>query len=334
MGDWGFSLIGDLVSIFCEAFNLDVLLTVDIGKTKEEYFTAIGRRELACIDECLKVPPSFLTLRGPNVYEPSRQKKSKAVRWYLSLLSSLLQLDLALTQPCLWHPDLHVENIFVSPSKPTEITNIIDWQSTEVAPRFLQVRQPYFLDYEGPQHMSIEKPELPEGFEQLSGTGKIAARALRAKQALSAAYRRWHYLKNAEIWRCLEFQETSHHDLILVAKNLFVDGEAQYMAHVIEIAQKEPDLLGPAGQKILSSLQPEDLQEIEEDNENAQKGMSLMQEMLDAMGDIAPRRGFVLPQNYEQVKCALAQLKEQIVGEYAQTEEERAGWEGAWPFDD
>ena len=39
--------------------------------------------------------------------------------------------------PGLFHPDLHMRNIFVSSSDPTKITGVIDWQSTSVDPILL-----------------------------------------------------------------------------------------------------------------------------------------------------------------------------------------------------
>src|SRR5947207_12517288 len=37
--------------------------------------------------------------------------------------------------PTLWHPDLHLDNIFVDPES-KQITRIIDWQSAAVMPFF------------------------------------------------------------------------------------------------------------------------------------------------------------------------------------------------------
>jgi hypothetical protein len=45
----------------------------------------------------------------------------------------------------LWHTNLHLGNIFVSPDDPTTIKAIIDWQSSQVTPLFIQARFPDFL---------------------------------------------------------------------------------------------------------------------------------------------------------------------------------------------
>jgi hypothetical protein len=38
--------------------------------------------------------------------------------------------------PTLYHADLHKRNIFISDEDPTIVTNLIDWQSTSIAPAF------------------------------------------------------------------------------------------------------------------------------------------------------------------------------------------------------
>jgi hypothetical protein len=43
--------------------------------------------------------------------------------------------------PTLYHPDLHARNIFVSEEDPTQITAIIDWQSTSIEPVFSYAKE-------------------------------------------------------------------------------------------------------------------------------------------------------------------------------------------------
>lgn len=286
------------------------------------------------MEKCTTLPKSLFAFRGPKIYETSREKKSTAIQLYLDILPSLIPTEPALKKPCMWHSDLHEDNISVDPSNPTEIISIIDWQSTQIAPMFSQARQPYFLDYEGPQHLSIEKPELPDNFEQLPDAGQRAANVLRFKQALLAAYRRWHHFKNPDIWKCFEFQATPQETLLVTARKLFNDGEATYIAAVIDTAQNEPEILGRTGERLLSSLGSKDLSRIVGDVEDAMRARELMQVVLEAVGGIDPRSGFVHHEDYEEVKDALSPLKEQVIGEYAGTGEERARWKEAWPFDD
>jgi Ser/Thr protein kinase RdoA (MazF antagonist) len=64
--------------------------------------------------------------RGPGQHCPSKELKIKVLQDYLKVASRVLSSDPALSKPTLWHGDLHAENIFVDPSDPTKVSNIID----------------------------------------------------------------------------------------------------------------------------------------------------------------------------------------------------------------
>ena len=140
-----------------------------------------------------------------------------------------------MTSSCLWHPGLHQENIFVDPKHPSNIVAIIDWQSTEIAPIFNQLRQPYFLDYEGPPTIGFQKPELPDNYEQLNSALKNKAWSLYLSQMLSTMYR--FLLRNEAplLYQTWEYQQTTSFDLLLIAQRLLIDGEAQYLASILEL---------------------------------------------------------------------------------------------------
>ncbi|KAL3448450.1 phosphotransferase family protein [Aspergillus insuetus] len=72
------------------------------------------------------------------------------------------------SDPVLWHTDLHLGNIFVSPDKPSTIEGIIDWQSCHSAPLFLQAQFPDFLAPPKKYTFGPEVPALPDHFESLS----------------------------------------------------------------------------------------------------------------------------------------------------------------------
>ncbi|KAG6063444.1 hypothetical protein E4U32_001239 [Claviceps aff. humidiphila group G2b] len=122
--------------------------------------------------------PSSLTLRGPGLYQPSREKKLTALESYLKLLKYVLPADRSLGSSHLWHAALHAGNIFVDPDNPSRIVGIIDWQSTEFSPLYFQARQPFFLDSDGPALHGLERPELPSEFYHLEGNAREAAYSL------------------------------------------------------------------------------------------------------------------------------------------------------------
>ena len=134
-----------------------------LGNTSEDYHSAIGCRGMACINRVPQLPASPISLFGPGTYQPTREKKLKALSCYLGLIKYLLPTDTSIQSSSLMHGDLHADNIFVDLERPTEIIGIIDWQSTELAPLFSQARRPYILDYEGPKPVGLEIAKFPDG---------------------------------------------------------------------------------------------------------------------------------------------------------------------------
>lgn len=138
-----------------------------IGDTLENYRSAIGYREINCVNQLARLPKSPITLCGPGTYQPTREKKLKALKCYFKLLPFLLPLDPSIASSHHWNGDLHVANIFVNPSKPAEIVGLIDWQSTELCPLYFQSRQPYFLDHDGPEVHGLG-PLYPKTLDSLT----------------------------------------------------------------------------------------------------------------------------------------------------------------------
>ena len=139
------------------------------------------------------------------------------------MIKYLLPTDQSIQSSCLWHDDLHIENIFVDPENPTNVIGIIDWQSAELAPLFEHARQPYFLDYDGPPTFGLERPRLPENLAQLDPAAQKEAKALFLKQSLSALYKAVLHRQNSRLYRAMAFQETPSFGLLLLARNLLVD---------------------------------------------------------------------------------------------------------------
>ena len=319
--------------IECSAANAQLL-----GDTVEDYLAAIGNREITCVNKIPRLPKSPITLRGPGTYMTCREKKLKALQSYLTIAKYLLPIDRSIASSCLWHPDLHQENIFVNPENPSEIVVIIDWQSTELAPLFNQVRQPYFLDYEGPPKQGLERPELPDNYDQLDNALQKKVMSLYLSQMLSPMYRILLHNDVPLLYRAWEYQKSASFELILIAQRLLIDGEAQYLASVLKLEDVWSDLLGVVAQGSPSypfRFSSAERTEIEADAKGADEGMNLMRSVRNSIGrDLFPEKGIVRVDQYNEAKNALQQIKDQVLGLYAHDEHERKLWEENWPFDD
>ncbi|KAF1828538.1 hypothetical protein BDW02DRAFT_574796 [Decorospora gaudefroyi] len=93
------------------------------------------------------------------------------------------------SRPVLWHPDLHMGNIFSKPEDPTKICSLIDWQSIVVSPLYLQARFPEFLSVEFDYVLGMrEMPKLPQDYEDMDPDEKRLAELKLEQAKLSKWY--------------------------------------------------------------------------------------------------------------------------------------------------
>lgn len=78
-------------------------------------------------------------------------------------------------QPIIWHSDLHMGNIFVSPNDQSRIGSFIDWQSISILPAFFQGKWPIFLKPPSNYPEGLVIPKLPDDFEDLDSDDKALA---------------------------------------------------------------------------------------------------------------------------------------------------------------
>lgn len=123
----------------------------------------------------------------------------------------ILPVDNDLNRATLWHNDTHVDNIFVDPNNPADITAITDWQCAEITPLFEYARQPGFLDHDGISAEGINKikePTWPANFEELDLNGKAAAHNLWVAQNPEAYYGTFIQKWSKSLDKVCEFRKT------------------------------------------------------------------------------------------------------------------------------
>ncbi|KAG5960060.1 hypothetical protein E4U57_000294 [Claviceps arundinis] len=281
----------------------------------EEYHAAIGKREIACIQNAPHLPPSSVSLRGPGLYQPTREKKVAAVECYLKLLKYVLPADRALGSSHLWHGDLHVGNIFVDPGNPTRIVGLIDWQSTELSPLYFQAGEPHFIGHEGPKLHGLERPEYPPGYDDLDNKAKKAADTLYLDQALCSMYRHLVHHKVPNVYNCLEFQQTTSFTLLLLARNIFIDGEASYLEQACELEDEWETLPGAQGIAFPLTFNATERLIIQEDGESASLAMAAMRRLQEILGEYFPTQGYVPKDRHKEVLEALPQAINHVLSE-------------------
>ncbi|KAL9100206.1 MAG: hypothetical protein Q9163_004389 [Psora crenata] len=211
--------------------------------TAEEYVTWIGRREIHCVHEVEQLPRPLSIVNGPGLYQPSRNSKLSVLNDYLKVASYLLPAETSVLHACLWHNDLHSDNIFVNPEKPTDITHLIDWQAAHVEPLFMQAGHPSFLDFNGPKPEGLDAPSLPGDFDDMNDVQQRHAKSLLSQQALFKAYEVLSLQRNTKVYHALRHQKALGCQIITFAGNLLQDGEPLVMDNLCKLSASGNDCL-------------------------------------------------------------------------------------------
>ena len=303
------------------------------GHTLQEYHTAVGKREIACITQLSELPKSSITLCGPGTYQPTRAKKLRALHCYLVILSQILPKDERISSAHLWHDDLHLGNILVDPSEPTKVVGLIDWQSTELSPLYFHARQPHFIDYEGPPINGLERPQLRKDLDKLELSARREAEALYLHQSLCSLYMTLTHHQNSRLYAALQFQDTQQYLLLLLARNILIDGEVSYLSKLAELESTWSDVSADKLSACPFAFSDKDRHILEADMEGVARGMQAMRSIRGSLGELFPEQGVVRPDQYDKALDALNQIREQVISTFASNSKEKEIWKKEWPFE-
>ncbi|KAK6835271.1 hypothetical protein RU639_001953 [Aspergillus parasiticus] len=144
-----------------------------------------------------------ISSKHPNDKQPtsgraSIQEQTQLLEYVIDLMQMLDSNPLLSqsAQPTLWHSDLHMGNIFVSPDESSRIVSLIDFQSLSILPFFLQAQWPVFL--KPPQNYieGLVQPKLPGDFSELDEEDKTTALQELSQSKLAKAYEVATFLEN------------------------------------------------------------------------------------------------------------------------------------------
>lgn len=125
--------------------------------------------------------------------------------------------------------------MFVNPSKPSEVVGLFDWQSSELCPLYFHARRLHFLDYDGHQLDGVERPQRSSNTNSSSQESEKEDEFLYIQQSLCSLYSTFVHKQNPELYAALEDQSTTAYTLLLLVRNILIDGEANYLAQAAEL---------------------------------------------------------------------------------------------------
>lgn len=214
------------------------------GQTLSEYGLALLSREKKRI--VARIPPNKPGY--PCLTPAQRISVVEAAEKVMAVLETNPRLhDFGI--PLLWHTDLHMGNIFVSEGNPAKIESIIDWQSINIGPAFLQVRWPIFLEPPADYDIGLVKPTLPENFDELDAVDQDIAKYRLKQVNRTKAYETATFLKN----RLTHDARNVHglfKELFVRSDEAFEDGIIPLQECLIVISQSWNDLGFPKSSPI------------------------------------------------------------------------------------
>lgn len=300
-----------------------------LGASAAQYLHAVRMRETVAL-KSLKPPKQLVMFCGPKLYQPDTEKKLTALAWYQQIINALLPKDTIITNPYLWHNDLHENNIFINPHNPGEITAIIDWQACHISPLFNHNPTPAFIAWEdGPEPETLDLAPQPD-LSELSQEEVHKTLHEYTVQNMFIGWRKLMHSKNPDMYQVVEFQKTAEYGLIFLAHRMFEYGEAHFQSLLVELKDTWAD-----GNDVPFpfELSEADIQRIEVDSDRAVGGTDLLTAIKKVMGELWPDKGLIPHEQYDECKSALNEMKAQLIEQLAETDEDKAEYERCWPFD-
>lgn len=269
-----------------------------------------------------------------SVTEPELPKQ------VLDLLDRYLQLAPAMTppqsahdthSPTLWHPDLHLDNVFVDPES-KRITHIIDWQSASVLPLFHHSGVPTMFRHKGPVSDDMKVwPKRPENYRNLERDEREQIDNLIGSECLHKYYLAITHNRNQRHWDALQLQDSVRTQPVHLVQNVWGERNTFFFRRaLINLANRWEELCPDSGPcPVNFSAQELDLQAHETEN------MGHISELLTLFRDNwgLPTNGSIESTRYDEVQAELTQMRSAFVAG-AKNEEDRFLAEKLWPYQD
>lgn len=229
----------------------------------------------------------------------------------------------------LWHPDLHLNNIFVDPTS-HKIIGIVDWQSAAEAPLFYRSGVHQAFRHYKPVREGWVVPEKPKDYDILTTDEQKQI----DKDLESGTIHKYYQLqtkKRAPLhWNVLEqlSVRTLRRPVALVT-GVWENCELFFLRDaLIALVAQWSELFGEDTPCPISfSTEETDFHTKEEENVD---GVAQILELLEEQG-ILPADGVVSPEDYQTAVDNCCEYK-QILLKAAQNETERAMFNRLWPY--
>ncbi|PWY87091.1 hypothetical protein BO94DRAFT_492389 [Aspergillus sclerotioniger CBS 115572] len=306
-------------------------MTLDRGPwlNPHEYTQALGRNEIAWIKSSAHPRMNYYK----SAEDPERPEDGiLLLTQYMNAAPYLVppSTDEASNCKVLWHPDLHLDNVFVNPDT-REITCIVDWQSACVALLFYQSTVPRMFRHRRPVQQGWVVPERPANYDTLSDSDKQMIDDDLESETIHKYYEAQVCKRAPRHWAVLHQQTVP----ILQKPAWLVTGVWKnrdlffLRQSLISVAQHWQEI-SPGNQPPCPiHFTESDLESHSKEEENMD-GIGHMLALFRDQG-VLPVDGMVNPDDYETARANNRRFKDIFIG-LAKTEAERRLYTNLWPY--
>ena len=300
-----------------------------VGDSNLEYIRAMGTNEIRWIE-------AHATPRM-NYHRFMDEKETPDE--VLALLKRYMDVSNYLVPPIikdiqskvLWHPDLHLDNIFVDPCS-RKITRIVDWQSAAIAPLYLQCGVPKLFRHHEPVADDWAVPEKPKEYDRLSEEEKSKVDYDLESETCHRYYKYQTYKRNPRHWAAL-----NQGHLSLLTKPVWLVSGVWQNRDVFFLRQSLIELFQNWGE-IESTSCPCPITFTQEElkiHADEEENMSGVGQLLKTFRDegLLPEDGMVDPEDYDQARKNCQKYKEIFLG-LAESEKQKRLFSKIWPYQD
>ncbi|KKZ65440.1 hypothetical protein EMCG_08730 [[Emmonsia] crescens] len=294
----------------------------------EDYARAIGKNEIAWINaHASPRTNAYVSLKDPELPDHALSLLSK----YMDATPYLVPDDPIASANVLWHPDLHLDNVFVDPVT-CKITGIVDWQSASVAPLFYQSCVPRMFRHDGPVREGWVVPSRPEDFDTLSEDEQRLVDQDLENETIHKYYEAKVFKRAPNHWEVLKHQRDvqlkrnptwlvtgvwENRDLFFLRQSLIA------IAALWDRLQPDETTKSPV------SFTREELDLHAKEDENI-TGVGNMLKLFRDEG-VLPVDGMVDPEDYERAMINCQKFKDVFI-DTAKDEEEKELFSKLWPY--
>ncbi|KAI2087563.1 hypothetical protein LOZ36_002702 [Ophidiomyces ophidiicola] len=336
-----FSLPGDDSKRFCIGPLVDRQLWSD-GRSEmklgrgpwrrlSDFALAMGENERAWTEKY--VTPRMNYFKSYTDQE-TPQEYIKLIEKYMRVAAQLIrtEADTAnLLQPILWHCDLHLNNIYIDVDM-ENISGIIDWQGSSIAPLCIQAKFPRMIEHPSPVPLGGMMPEKPDDDGSLS-----KAEYLRLFKLYKSAFAHKYYEVTTATRNPSHYAAICHNQsgkLPIIEPLVVITGcwsareVFRFRASLMNVVDRWGELYPSINCPI--SFTEEERRIHDEELENRDHVERVMEEY-QKLG-ILPLDGTVDPEDYDAVRKRSEEQKKLLLS--VAEDDEKAWIEKVWPYQD